>query len=166
MDVSLKKFVEPEKNFDILNAQVGGVAYNGFKGQVRFEDVPKPTELKPLVPVAKTEQKKVGDVGVVSETQTEAKTEIKFAVPEALLTYIHKLITNGRKLRALAFDIEFAKSNEEIQKLLLAEFDKGLITAEEKSDMLTTMGNGAAPDTLSKEERLENLKNAHGIIVS
>src|ERR1700733_1226506 len=114
MDVSLKKFVEPEKNFDILNAQVGGVAYNGFKKQVRFEDIPKPTELKPLVPVQKTENKKT-EAENVSATQVEAKVEQKFIVSEALLTYIHKLISTGRKLRALAFDIEFAKSNEEIK---------------------------------------------------
>lgn len=146
MDVPLKEFTQPEKNFDILNAQVGGVTYNGFKKAVRFEDVPKPTELLPLQPIvtlSKKEQdaKKLAEQNAKFEADRVAAEKLrpKIVAPKELLAYIHRLIASGRKLRTLAFDIEFADSAEEIKNLIEAQTEKGFITPDEKTEILALL---------------------------
>ena len=173
------------KNFDILNAQVAK--------QIRFEDIPKPTELEPIH-IASPLVSKVEDEGVVPEEgypvrvkileqkklsvisaqELEKKTEVskKFALPKELLEYVHKLVGKGRKLRALAFDMEFVGSNQEIKNILIAECTKGMISEEEKKEMFGFLVGDMIPPAVKnvsldplKQEKLEKFKTDYGIVV-
>ncbi|MBI4155664.1 MAG: hypothetical protein HY507_00340 [Candidatus Zambryskibacteria bacterium] len=121
------------KNFDILHSQLDQEPTPEDKGnkiKIRFEDIPKPTELPPLhIPVFSVEK-----------VEEERQSQEKFIPPEFLITYIDKLISSGRnKLKVLSFDIKESGSNEQIINFLNSFCDSGQISQEEKKEMLAML---------------------------
>ena len=159
------------QNFDILNAQIAK--------EVRFEDIPKPTELAPFHPDEvgnknENEKEEVAEEGHpvrVKILEQEKKTDApkKFALPKELSPYILGLIKEGRKLRGLLFDLDFAASNQAIKDLILAEQFKGTIREEEKKEMFRFLQEDVRPKVVLsdplKQEKAEKLRSDYGIVI-
>lgn len=164
--------------FDVLSSQTEPI-----KKPLRFEDIPKPTELKPLLPIGKVEKNPTaGEAGEISAAE---KVE-KFIVPRELTEYIRKLIKGGRKLKVLEFDVSEAVSETQIKSILNAKLDTGLISESEKREMLGIL-TGSKPEIKMenkkdealklvveeqdehpvrlRRKKVQNLKSTHGIIV-
>ncbi len=172
MDISLKQFKnEHQQKFDVLNKQLGD-DYHGYRIPIRFEDVRKPTELEPLPPAVGSKSYKAPATiaeeapKVQEEINSLAKTEIetseKFTPPKSFSDYVKNLIASGKKqFRILPFDMEDAKSEEEVKTILKKEVEEGVINDEQKKEMENLLSDSAR----AKQERLLNLKNNHGIII-
>lgn len=161
--------------FDVLSSQTEPI-----EKPLRFEDIPKPTELKPLPLIGKVEKNPpVGEAGEISVAE-------KFVVPRELTEYIRKLIKGGRKLKVLEFDVSEAVSETQIKSILNAKLGTGLISESEKREMLGIL-TGSKPEIKMenkknesvrlvveeldehpvrfRRKRIQNLKNTHGIVV-
>ncbi len=119
---------QSKNDFDVLASQE-----DASKKPTRFEDIPKPTELPPLPRIEKTEAK---PAPADSPTPAEPEFREKFIVPRLLLEYIHELVKSGRKLKVLEFDISEAVSETQIKNILDAKLESGLVSGEEKKEML------------------------------
>lgn len=146
MVISLKQFTGENKKFDTLRAQAGD-AYTGPVPHVDFSKLVKPTELEPLeiqdnskggiVATVQKDEETVASRASRGGGNENVNTQPTFAVPSALTSYLGNLIQSGRKLKVLAFDIDFTTSNDEIRNLIEAEQAKGVITDEEKGEMFS-----------------------------
>jgi adenine-specific DNA methylase len=168
MDVSLKSFKnEHQHKFDVLNKQLGD-DYHGYRIPIRFEDIRKPTELEPFKPpVSKEEAARIKLMEEAPKVQAEInslitaeeKIENTFTPPESFSAYIKKLLATGqKKFRILPFDMEDAHSEGDVRVILKKELEQGVINEEQKKEMESFLAD-------TKQQRLEKLKNDHGIII-
>lgn len=175
MDISLKQFKhEHQHKFDVLNKQLGD-DYHGYRIPIRFEDIRKPTELEPLPRQVSREEaarlKMMEEAPKVQKeinnlVQVEEKIENTFTPPTPFSAYIKKLIAGGqKKFRILPFDMEDAKSEDDVKAVLKKELDEGVINDEQKKEMEILLAGKAIIDGTDKASRLEKLKKDHGIII-
>ena len=171
MDISLKQFKrENQQKFDVLNKQLGD-DYHGYRIPIRFEDLPKPTELAPLKPAVSkeeaarlkmTEQAPKIQKEIDSLAQVEDTIENTFTPPASLSAYIKKLVASGqKKFRILPFDLEDAKTEGDVKAVLKKELEEGVINEDQKNEMEDLLSDVSK----AKQARLEKLKNDHGIII-
>ncbi|MFZ2621164.1 MAG: hypothetical protein WAX85_01560 [Minisyncoccia bacterium] len=142
---------EEGQPFDVLDSQRdpnhrGGGA---TRIKIRFEKLRKPTELEPLYEEKIKDKKPVETIITALKKAREEEPE-RFKAPRVLVSHINKLVLGGRKLKALAFDIEEATSTDEIRKILNSKFEKDLITKNERDEMLTLLDDSRTGD--QKEE--------------
>ena len=146
MDNSASETANRKGNeFDILKSQT-----EQSRKSVRFEDIPKPTELPPLPPSAVATEKK-SNTSILGVKENQEKME-KFIVPKPLSEYINKLIKGGRKLKVLAFDVEEAISEEQVKNILYTKLQSGLINESEKKEMFNLLTNSKGIVESKKQE--------------
>ncbi len=124
-----------EHPFGVLDTQTGD-EYKGNRIPIRFEDIKKPTENLDLSTVKTEESQLPVKPDAVPATNTQKKVVNTFTLPPLLTAYITRLVGLNPKLKVFEFDVKFAGSNDEIRKLVNAEFASGLITEKEKTDIL------------------------------